>query len=1097
MKLVIIILTTCLLQVSAASFGQKVTLYEKDVPLKLVLRKIRQQTGYDILYRDKVMSDAKKVTINITDSPLEDALDKILKNQNLTYTITDKTIVINEKAPTFLERLADRWVAIDVHGRVVDQEGNPLSGATVKVKGTGKSVSTNGKGEFYLEKVEEDAVLVISFIGYVNKEIDAAKEIGDVVLELSNSKLDEVQVIAYGTTSQRLNTGSVTTIRAEDITKQPVNNPLLALQGRVPGLTISQTSGIPGAGLKVQLRGRNGNRFNAGSESLPSNPNEPLYILDGIPIDPNVPGGPSSLPSIGSVKEGTASAFSFLNPSDIESISILRDGDATSIYGSRGSNGVIIITTKRGKAGPSRINFNASSGLGRVTSKIELLNRRQYLDMRYEAYRNEGLDWRDPAVFPPARDLVQWDTTRYTDWQKELIGGTAKYNNAQVSASGGTENIQYLVSGNYYKETSVSPGDFSNSKGGVHFGLTGISTNQKLKLDFKSSFLADKNTLPGYDFTNYALILSPVAPPLYDGLGQLNWQTGFNNPLQEIYKQYEFNNINLTANLDIGYKLLNGLDLRINTGYNQLNGKSYQGIPFAAQNPASWNNPMNRVAKFQNTFSRSINVEPQMTFVKVLGKLTLNTIIGGSVQQNFTENQGLEVRGFDNDVQIKHISFGTSVGASEASGKYKYAAVFGRANINFDETYLLNISARRDGSSRFGPGNQFGNFASVGTALIFSNYNWIKKNLGFLSFGKLRGSYGTTGNDGVPDYGYMELYVYTYLTYQGAKGLKNISGIVNPYYAWETVKKLELALETGFFKDRLFLQGAYYRNRTSNQLVGYNFPSFVGPGSPVINQDALIQNSGFEFTLNSTNLQLTNFKWNTSINLSLNRNKLIKFPGIETSPLYLQVIGKPISRIATYHFIDADPETGKYRFANKDGKAVFSSDLTGDDRISYIDLQPKYFGGISNSVSFKGITIDFTFQFVKQIGKNYLYNSPLPPGFITNNQLTTVLNRWQKAGDKTTIQRYAASFDFYDSTSKASLESDQSYSDASFIRLKNLNVTYNIAQLFKSRVIQNLKCFLQGQNLWTISNYKGLDPETQGLGLPPLKIITLGIQAQF
>lgn len=310
MKLVIIILTTCLLQVSAASFGQKVTLSEKDVPLELVLRKIRQQTGYDILYRDKVMSDAKKVTISITDSPLEDALDKILKNQNLTYTITDKTIVINEKLPSFLEMVVDRWAVIDVYGRVTDAEGKSLSGASVKIKTTGRTVSTDVNGRFELKGVDEGAVLVVSFIGYVGKEVSAAKEIGNVVLALSDSKLDEVQVIAYGEVKKKYLTSNIGSISGEQIARQPVTNPLLALQGRVPGLYIQQTSGQNIGNVNVLIQGQNSLR----------NGTEPFIVVDGIPYPAQISNKTLAQANIvANTAGGGGSALNFINPNDIES----------------------------------------------------------------------------------------------------------------------------------------------------------------------------------------------------------------------------------------------------------------------------------------------------------------------------------------------------------------------------------------------------------------------------------------------------------------------------------------------------------------------------------------------------------------------------------------------------------------------------------------------------------------------------------------------------------------------------------------------------------------------------------------------------------
>jgi len=309
-------MTAFLMQVSASTFAQKITLNEKEASLVSIFEKINKQSGVDFLVNIELLSKAKPVSINVNDEELAVVLDKIFKGQPLEYSIKDKAVVVTKKTPSFLERVADSWADIDVHGRVVDQEGKPLQGATVKVKGTGKTVSTNGKGEFYLEKVDEDVVLVISFIGYVNKEVSASKEMGNIILELDDNKLDEVQVIAYGTTTRRLSTGNVSTVKAKDIEKQPVSNPLLALQGRVPGLMINQATGLAGSGVTVRIQGINSIR----------NGNDPFFVVDGVPYISQV------LPTITNVlgestsgggqkpeNSGQGNPFSYINPFDIES----------------------------------------------------------------------------------------------------------------------------------------------------------------------------------------------------------------------------------------------------------------------------------------------------------------------------------------------------------------------------------------------------------------------------------------------------------------------------------------------------------------------------------------------------------------------------------------------------------------------------------------------------------------------------------------------------------------------------------------------------------------------------------------------------------
>nr|WP_199082499.1 SusC/RagA family TonB-linked outer membrane protein [Pedobacter sp. ASV19] len=513
MKLIIIIMTTCLLQVSAATFAQKFTYAKKDATYGLVFKEIIKQTGYKILYSDQILDKTKTINVDFKGAELKEVMETLLKNQPLTYEIDETTILIKEKEPTFLDRLAKRWASIDANGRVVDSENRPLPGASVKVKATGKAVSTDEKGRFFLRGVEEGAVLVVSFIGYLPKEVNASANMGNLVLEQSLSKLDEVQVIAYGTTTQRLSTGNVTTIKADVIEKQPVNNPLLALQGRVPGLFIEQATGFAGTGVKVRIQGTN---------SI-ANGNDPLYVVDGIPFTSQLlPGGNSILGQSGGTT-GTqyGNPLNFINPADIESLDVLKDADATAIYGSRAANGAILITTKKGKPGDIKVDANLQSGWGKVMRKLDLMNSQQYVEMRKEAYKNDNIDLNQPPyntefykayTYP---DLSLWDTSRYTDWQKQLIGGTAQYHDLQASISGGSDLTTFLVGAGYHKEGNVFPGNFDDVKSSLHFNINSISRNTKFKIQFSGSYLEDDNKLPNYDLTGYAMKLAPVAPALY------------------------------------------------------------------------------------------------------------------------------------------------------------------------------------------------------------------------------------------------------------------------------------------------------------------------------------------------------------------------------------------------------------------------------------------------------------------------------------------------------------------------------------------------------------------------------------------------------
>ncbi len=450
---------------------------------------------------------------------------------------------------------------------------------------------------------------------------------------------------------------------------------------------------------------------------------------------------------------------------------------------------------------------------------------------------------------------------------------------------------------------------------------------------------------------------------------------------------------------------------------------------------------------------------------------------------------------------MKNLSSANEFVLGNRVNEYKYNALFARLTYDWENKYIVNLNLRRDGSSRFGPGRQFGNFGSIGTAWIFSEEGFIKRNISVLSFGKLRASYGITGNDGIPDYAYLERYENVRGNYQDIKGYIT-SGLYNESYGWETTKKFELSLEAGFFNDRVFLQSVFYRNRSSNQLARYPLPLMSGPGSLTVNLPALLENKGLEFALTTRNVKGDNFSWTTNANLSVNKNQLLNFPDLATSPYYLDyVIGQPVGMTKVYNFAGVNSETGQYTFFDKDGNVTLNPSEGGNaNKTEFINTQPKFFGGFSNTFTYKNLMLDVFFQFVKQEGRNYLFGFEYIPGRANlgmGNQPIEVLNRWQKAGDNTMVQRFSSGM-LSDSYQFAS-ESNLAYSDASFIRLKNVSISYKLPKIIVNKIgFNEVDFYLQGQNLLTITKYKGLDPETQSVtALPPLKVLVLGLKLRL
>ncbi|RZM22356.1 MAG: SusC/RagA family TonB-linked outer membrane protein, partial [Pedobacter sp.] len=572
MRITAILLLVGLMQVSAASFAQRLTLVKKNVSLKEVFTAIKTQTGYNVVCDSELLKDSKNVSTRFKEAELAEVLDAVLKNQNLDYTITDKTVVIKEKEPTFVEHVIARFQAIDIRGKIVDKNGQALPGATIKVKGTIIATTSDSKGEFSLSKVDGGVTLVISFVGFAPVEILAKAEMGSIVLSDVDAKLDEVQVIAYGTTSKRFSTSNVGTISAEQISKQPVSNPLLALQGRVPGLFIQQQSGVSASDVSVMIQGRNSMQ----------NGSDPFYVIDGVPYTATFTGSSPSGSLMGAAITGSPSAFNFINPADIESVSILKDADATAIYGSRAANGAILITTKKGKSGKTKVDVDLQNGWGKITRKVDLLNTQQYLELRKEAFVNATRPIPTSATNPTAAnyDLTIWDQNRYTDWQEVLVGGTAHFTNMQASISGGNSNTQFLASYAYSRQTTVYPNSLADVKGNVHLSLNHTSSDNKFKYEFLATYLQDKNQLNNVDLMDAATKLAPNAPALYKADGTLNFEAfpnnpnrySFNNPLVHSLQTFTGTTSNLIANNTISYEIANNLVLKSSMGYNRLEG---------------------------------------------------------------------------------------------------------------------------------------------------------------------------------------------------------------------------------------------------------------------------------------------------------------------------------------------------------------------------------------------------------------------------------------------------------------------------------------------------------------------------------------------
>jgi TonB-linked SusC/RagA family outer membrane protein len=1106
MKLTAIILLTVCMHVSARGVAQTISLSVKNADLYTVLKAIEKQTDYVFMVEKQWLQKAKKVNLSVNNLPLIQVLELCFKDQPLYYKISGKIIAIGpkniiSKSEEEAMKVEQSIELMDIKGRVVNSQGEPIPNATVSVQGSSKRTITNPNGEFMFAGLDNNAVVVITHVQYETMIIPIkGKGVVSVTLQFKISSLDELQIIAYGTTTKRFSTGNISSIKSSDIEKQSVSNPLLALEGRVPGLFITQQSGVTGGPVTIRIQGQN---------SIAKG-NDPLIVIDGVPFYSDMPRTLNEGALYPNSSISNPSALNFINPADIESIDILKDADATAIYGSRAANGAILITTKRGKSGAAKIDLNLQQGWGKVTRTMDLLNRTQYLDMRYEALRNDGV----PAVPSTQYDLTLWDTTRYTDWQKFLIGGTAEYTNANLSISGGSTNMQYLVGGSFNRTTTVFPGDFNDQRGAIHFSIGGSGLNQRLKIQFSGNYMIDRNQLPGTDFTESAIKLEPVAPEIYNPDGTLNWAPNasgtstWNNPMASIlYTKSAIKTNNLVSNLILGYTVFPGLEIKSSFGYTNLQTTDFKGSMIGAIKPENRNvTPLPRTASYGSRLMNSWILEPQISYHKNIGNGKLEALLGYTLNQQESDWRTLSGTGFSNDAAIKNPQAATSLSiVNVGNSLYKYNAVFSRLNYNWNKKYIINLTARRDGSSRFGDKNKFHSFGSIGGAWIVNEESFFPRKWDWLSFVKLRGSIGTTGSDQVGDYAYLSTYgiVSVSVPYQNSIGLKP-DALSNSYLEWENTRKIQGGADFSFFHDRVMLNATYALNRSSNQLLSYNLPWITGFPGITDNFPATVKNTSWEFLLITNNFRVKSFSWVSSLNLTIPKNKLVSFPNLETSSYASQlVIGQPISIIKAYQFGGVDPATGKYMFV--DAKGNLTSNPNGlTDKTVVINKLPKFYGGFQNTFNYKGFELDFIWQFVKQIGTPIIYNNStsISPGVFSSgssNQPAAVLDRWQKVEDNKPIERYTTnSLTLQFNMANAKI-SDAGFKDASFIRLKNLSFSWQLPKQWQHKLqLKNFRVYIQGQNLLTITNYQGLDPENQAFdGLPPLRMITSGLRIGF
>jgi TonB-dependent starch-binding outer membrane protein SusC len=981
---------------------------------------------------------------------------------------------------------------LSISGKVTDQKNEPVIGAAVAVDGTTKGVSTDLDGNYKLSGLEaKRLVVVVSGIGYkrIRRTIDLSSgqsQTIDFVIEEDALQLDQVVVVGYGLEQKRDVTGSIATIKAKDLnsTLQPSIDQ--AIQGRASGVQVVSASGVAGAPVKINIRGTNS--ISAGSE--------PLYVIDGIPMTTGNFGPPEGQLGLGN------NAMADINPNDIESIEILKDAAATSIYGSRGANGVILITTKKGKAGKTKFNFDYSTGIINPTNRLEFLSAQEHLELRDRASiaQNGDPERKDATVgFWNNRPFTRAQADSFaalggSDWISTAIRRGALHV-ANLSASGGNDKTTYYIGGSYRNEKGFLVGnDFERMN--ARFNIDN-QANDKLKLGVSSNFAYTINQrVPigdagGLGAAQQRLPYIPILNP--DG--------SYNNPYENPAWQLETRNftgktVRNISTANAALTILPGLTLSSNFGIDLLNQWESE---FNFRNTQDTGSVSTAWDRRTNVFNWSNNNVLQYNY-RMNEIHQFGILAGTEVQRSNTRGVGLQGIGFSND-DLREPGNALSLTGYNYATEFSFSSVFSRANYKLKDRYIAEVSFRRDGSSRFGPDNRFGNFWSTSAAWIISEEEFIK-NISAISFLKLRSGFGQSGNASIGDFAWRGVYSST-LGYGGNLGIVP-SSLENRNLTWEKSDQFDVNLDVAFFKNRVALSATYF-NKTSRDLLMYvNIPTSSGFGA-VLQNIGKLNNNGWEFNLNTKNIE-GKFSWYTDFNISFIRNKVLDAAGLPPDafesgqPGEGRVIeGYPVGQAFVVKWAGVQKEDGEILLYNADGSARLDgagnqrtalvkagtelfydrygnimtwANPTGnfyDNRVAAGNPIPKFMGGITNTFSYAGFDLSILFSFM--VGHT-IYDDPAKNQIGQWNiiaQRPEILDAWSEEntdGNVPALNGYT------------SINSDRFLYDASFVRLRSLTFGYTLPKSITDKwKMENVRFFVNGGNLLTWTRYPGWDPE--------------------
>ncbi len=1149
-KLVVVLLTAGIIQVSAASYAQRITLNETKVTLQAVFDEIGKQSGFDFIYDARILKNADLVTIKVKQESLEETLKKCLDGQRLTFTIESKTVIIKPRDRSFLEKVSSFLAAIVINGRVVDENEAPVPGTSVRIKGTDKVVVTDSDGRFTITVPDEKTILLFSYVGYGAKELPVKQ--GMVVrMEAELNRLNDLVVVGYGSTRRKDLTGSVSSVNMQEVKNVPFVSLDNALAGKAAGVQVIQGDGSPGGVAKIRIRG--------GASLLGGN--DPLYIIDGVPVTIQnrflntaaevINPVEATLANEAANLSGTSVSGSFarginslagLNINDIESIDILKDASATAIYGSKAANGVVIITTKKGKVNQKAVlEANYYTGIASPI-KEKLLNKDQYIMIMKEAAKNfndiRAEIGRAPnAIASNILNKPDFFGTNNTDWL-DLVLRNGITQNADVSVRGGGVASSYYTSLSYTSQNGVVKGsDFDRISGKINLDN---QLGKKFRIITNLDYGFTKNNISNGVYPQALMAPPTIAPYNADGSIHVITNTELGNalpdsrlssiqsPLALLTAINRGKNTSLIGSLSLEYELLQDLKFKStvsvnHSNYHQLNYApsilalgSQTGVRSSAGGVGTQGQTENNVVFFENTFTwnKQFNEDNR-----------LNLLVGTSFEKNRFNSFSASGQGFPDDEFLNGLSSAAiPLPPFNASGQNALLSFYLRGNYAWKDKYLLTFTARADASSKFPKENRVGYFPSGGAAWRISQEDFMK-NITWLDELKLRASAGYTGTQNIGNNLFYTLY--NPVSFGGENGLIP-SQLGNNTIKWESTLQKDLGIDFSIFKSKLTGTFGYYQKNTSGVLFNTPVGRSSGFGDVIANV-ANIQNRGLELDLNAEFINNKKFQWSGGLNISRNRSKVLKLsnvspdlsnPGVYTFGNAVLKVGEPLGLLYGVPFLDiikSKEELEAYKAVDmlyqwganpylSIGSPKYKLDEEGFNKRDIIGrAEPKFYGGYTNTFSYKNFNLSSLFTF--SYGGDILYLRDAMNKQVTNltNKGTRILDRWTPETPDSSRPKLAYLVSLVNST-----PSSADVYDASYIKLKSVTLSYQLPKSLLTKLkINQCSVYASGVNLFAITNYPGLDPEvtddpysiiggyTDAGAYPAVRQYSLGIRLGF